>query len=210
MGITVEENYFTDLDDARAEIKAAGQFLQEVDAQASGGTPIHWHDIGIHFLCQRGHLPFPGSGDRRGAPVRPGDQVRPPGADPAHRGRPRRLQGRRGPDEGDLSGAVHPAARGTRGADRGVGASRRVKSSYRLDPGVVGDGLVPSRRQGLAPGSTRATTSVAPTVEGDKRRHRRRLTGGASGPRATTPRPRRNNRVSAPSAPECPGRGSRG
>lgn len=58
MGITVEENYFTDLDDARAEIKAAGQFLQEVDAQASGGTPIHWHDIGIHFYVSEGIFRF--------------------------------------------------------------------------------------------------------------------------------------------------------
>ena len=58
MGITVEENYFTDLDDARAEIKTAGQFLQEVDAQASGGTPIHWHDIGIHFYVSEGIFRF--------------------------------------------------------------------------------------------------------------------------------------------------------
>ena len=58
MGITVEHGYFTDLDEARREIEAEGHFLQEVDAQASGGTPIHWHDIGIHFYVSEGVFRF--------------------------------------------------------------------------------------------------------------------------------------------------------
>ena len=64
MGITVEQGYFTDLDDARREIRANGQFLHEVDAAASGGTPIHWHDVGIHFYVQEGVFRFqdPASG----------------------------------------------------------------------------------------------------------------------------------------------------
>ncbi len=124
MGITVEENYFTDLDDARAEIKAAGQFLQEVDAQASGGTPIHWHDIGIHFYVSEGIFRFQNPATGAVHQCGPGTKFVIPERTLAHRGRPRRLQGRRGPDEGDLSGAVHPPARGTRGADRGVGTPR--------------------------------------------------------------------------------------
>ena len=64
MGITVEQNYFTDLDDARSEIEGNGQFLHEVDAPASGGTPIHWHDIGIHFYVSEGifHFQDPATG----------------------------------------------------------------------------------------------------------------------------------------------------
>ena len=64
MGITVEHDYFTDTDAARAEITGAGLHLHDVDAAASGGTPIHWHDVGIHFYVESGIFRFqdPASG----------------------------------------------------------------------------------------------------------------------------------------------------
>ena len=46
MSITVEHGYFTEGSEARTEIEASGLHLHEVDAPASGGTPIHWHDVG--------------------------------------------------------------------------------------------------------------------------------------------------------------------
>lgn len=65
MGITVDHGYFTEQSQARAEIEAAGLHLHEVDAPASGGTPIHWHDVGIHFYVEDGIFRFqdPATGD---------------------------------------------------------------------------------------------------------------------------------------------------
>ena len=58
MSITVEHGYFTEGSEARTEIEASGLHLHEVDAPASGGTPIHWHDIGIHFYVSEGIFRF--------------------------------------------------------------------------------------------------------------------------------------------------------
>ena len=58
MGISVDHDYFTELKRARAEMEAAGLFVHEVDAAPSGGTPIHWHDVGIHFYVQEGVFRF--------------------------------------------------------------------------------------------------------------------------------------------------------
>lgn len=58
MGITVEHGYFSDQQQARQEIEAAGLHLHEVNAPASGGTPIHWHEVGIHFYVESGVFRF--------------------------------------------------------------------------------------------------------------------------------------------------------
>ncbi len=58
MAITVEHDYFAGMDEARQEIEAGGLHLHEVDAPPSGGTPIHWHDVGIHFYVQEGIFRF--------------------------------------------------------------------------------------------------------------------------------------------------------
>ena len=58
MTITVEHDYFEDIAKARQEADAAGLHCHDVDAAPSGGTPIHWHDVGIHFYVQEGIFRF--------------------------------------------------------------------------------------------------------------------------------------------------------
>ena len=58
MAITVEHGYFNDLDEARKEIEANGLFLMEFNLEPSGGTPVHWHDVGVHVYVSEGVFRF--------------------------------------------------------------------------------------------------------------------------------------------------------
>lgn len=58
MAITVEHNCFDDVEQARLEFEAAELHCHDVDAAPSGGTPIHWHDVGIHFYVWEGVFRF--------------------------------------------------------------------------------------------------------------------------------------------------------
>ena len=58
MAITVEHDCFDSVEQARQEFEAAELHCHEVDAAPSGGTPIHWHDVGIHFYVSEGVFRF--------------------------------------------------------------------------------------------------------------------------------------------------------
>ncbi len=58
MAITVEHDYFNDLDEVRREIKANGLFLVEITQEPSAGTPVHWHEIGVHVYISEGIFRF--------------------------------------------------------------------------------------------------------------------------------------------------------
>lgn len=63
--IKVEHQYFTDDDFVREEIDNASLFKSEVDAPPSGGTPIHWHAVGLYVYITGGKFRFqdPATGD---------------------------------------------------------------------------------------------------------------------------------------------------
>ena len=56
--ITVEHDYFIDDDAVRDEIESASLFKSEVEAPPSGGTPIHWHAVGIYVYITAGKFRF--------------------------------------------------------------------------------------------------------------------------------------------------------
>lgn len=56
--ITVEHQYFTDDDFVRDEIESASLFKSEVEAPPSGGTPIHWHAVGLYVYITAGKFRF--------------------------------------------------------------------------------------------------------------------------------------------------------
>ena len=58
MAITVEHHCFENVEQARQEFEAARLHCHDVDAAPSGGTPIHWHDVGIHFYVSEGVFRF--------------------------------------------------------------------------------------------------------------------------------------------------------
>ena len=45
--ISVEHNYFTDIEEAKSEIRERGLYggTHEFEAPPSGGTPVHWNDV---------------------------------------------------------------------------------------------------------------------------------------------------------------------
>ncbi|MCY4657005.1 MAG: hypothetical protein OXC80_09340 [Gammaproteobacteria bacterium] len=56
--ITVEHDYFTDKDVVRSEIDDASLHRSEFDAPPSGGTPIHWHAVGMYIYITDGMFRF--------------------------------------------------------------------------------------------------------------------------------------------------------
>lgn len=56
--ITVEHQYFTDDDAVRKEIESESLFKSEVEAPPSGGTPIHWHAVGLYVYITAGKFRF--------------------------------------------------------------------------------------------------------------------------------------------------------
>ena len=58
MAITVQHNYFEDDDTAFAEIEQDGYHGSKFEAQPSGGTPIHWHDVSMHIYITSGTFRF--------------------------------------------------------------------------------------------------------------------------------------------------------
>ena len=56
--ITVEHQYFTDDDSVRNEIESASLIKSEVEAPPSGGTPIHWHAVGLYVYITAGKFRF--------------------------------------------------------------------------------------------------------------------------------------------------------
>lgn len=56
--ITVDHAYFSDDDEVRKEIAAASLFKSEVEAPASGGTPLHWHAVGLYVYITQGKFRF--------------------------------------------------------------------------------------------------------------------------------------------------------
>ena len=58
MGITVNHNYFTNTDEVYSELTDLGVRTSEVDAPPSGGTPIHWHSIGLWVYITKGVFRF--------------------------------------------------------------------------------------------------------------------------------------------------------
>ena len=56
--ITVEHKYFSDEETVRNEIACASLFKSEVVAPPSGGTPIHWHAVGLFVYITEGVFRF--------------------------------------------------------------------------------------------------------------------------------------------------------
>ncbi|RKU24220.1 hypothetical protein C6500_00210 [Candidatus Poribacteria bacterium] len=56
--ITVEHQYFTDDDFVRDEIESSSLYKSEVEAPPSGGTPIHWHAVGLYVYITTGKFRF--------------------------------------------------------------------------------------------------------------------------------------------------------
>ena len=58
--ITVEHGYFDDIEEARREIRETGLYHgeNEFDLPASGGTPIHWHDVSQTVYITEGLFRF--------------------------------------------------------------------------------------------------------------------------------------------------------
>ena len=58
--IQVDHGYFESADEIKAEISELGLFgsKEEFDAAASGGTPLHWHAIGLYVYITDGKFRF--------------------------------------------------------------------------------------------------------------------------------------------------------
>lgn len=56
--ITVEHNYFDDPEVARREIETLSLYLSEAELPPSGGTPIHWHAVGMTLYITDGKFRF--------------------------------------------------------------------------------------------------------------------------------------------------------
>ena len=58
MAISVQHEYFQDDQQAFDEIEQDGYHGSKFDAAPSGGTPIHWHDVGMHIYITSGMFRF--------------------------------------------------------------------------------------------------------------------------------------------------------
>ena len=58
MSISVQHDYFEDDQQAFDEIEQDGYHGSKFDAAPSGGTPIHWHDVGMHIYITSGMFRF--------------------------------------------------------------------------------------------------------------------------------------------------------
>ena len=58
MSIDVEHNHFSDIHAVRDEIKSLKLWSHNVEAPPSGGTPLHWHDVGIYVYITEGKFRF--------------------------------------------------------------------------------------------------------------------------------------------------------
>lgn len=58
MTITVDHEYFTDEQTALDEIERLKLWRHDVEAPPSGGTPLHWHDVGIYAYITSGTFRF--------------------------------------------------------------------------------------------------------------------------------------------------------
>ena len=58
--ISVEHNYFNDIDEAKREIRENGLYggNNEFEAPPSGGTPVHWHDVSQTVYITEGVFRF--------------------------------------------------------------------------------------------------------------------------------------------------------
>ena len=58
--ITVDHGFFETVDEIQADIKAHSLYggTQEFDAPPSGGTPLHWHAIGLYVYITDGMFRF--------------------------------------------------------------------------------------------------------------------------------------------------------
>ncbi len=58
MAITVQHGYFKGDREAFDEIERDGLHGSKFDAEPSGGTPIHWHDVSMHIYITDGTFRF--------------------------------------------------------------------------------------------------------------------------------------------------------
>ncbi|MEC9251528.1 MAG: hypothetical protein VX697_00940 [Pseudomonadota bacterium] len=58
MTIVVQHGYFDEDQQAFDEIEKDGYYGSKFDAPPSGGTPIHWHDVGMHIYITEGTFCF--------------------------------------------------------------------------------------------------------------------------------------------------------
>ena len=58
--ITVDHNFFESVEDIQEDIKKHSLYggHDEFDAQPSGGTPLHWHAIGLYVYITDGMFRF--------------------------------------------------------------------------------------------------------------------------------------------------------
>ena len=58
MVILVDSDYFADEQQVRDEIEELELWSHDVEAPPSGGTPLHWHDVGLYVYITRGTFRF--------------------------------------------------------------------------------------------------------------------------------------------------------